>query len=119
MRLNKANPYPFYATLRADAAVRRIPVQGLGPAWLVTRYDDALTVFRDERFKKGRPGIRPLARRGPVRGFGPDMLESDPPDHTRLRALVSHAFTSRRIESLQCRVQQLAEQLLDQVYPRR
>lgn len=106
VRLDKANPYPFYAGLRARAAAHPVVVRGLGSLWLVARYQDALTVFKDPRFVKNR-------NRVPARGFGPDMVELDPPDHTRLRALVSKAFTSRFVERLEQPVQRLADQLLD------
>jgi cytochrome P450 len=58
----------------------------------------------------GRPG-------GVRQGFGMTMLGSDPPDHTRLRTLVSHAFTPRRITALEPRIRQIAEDLLDEVAP--
>jgi len=48
----KANPYPFFARLRAEAPVYRVMVSDKQSAWLVTRYDDVVTVLKDDRFVK-------------------------------------------------------------------
>jgi cytochrome P450 len=116
----KANPYPFYARLRAEAPVFRVRLPNKQPAWLVTRYDDVAGVLKDERFVKDRgntltpeqspnqpwvPALfKPLAR---------NMLDVDPPDHTRLRALVHKAFTPRLIEEIRNRIQSLTDDLID------
>ncbi|MDQ2869295.1 MAG: cytochrome P450 [Acidobacteriota bacterium] len=111
----KANPYPFYARLRAEEPVCPVRLPDKQVAWLVTRYDDVAAVLKDDRFAKDRskvlakqpwvPGIfRPLAR---------NMLDVDPPDHTRLRSLVQRAFTPRVVEQARARIQKLTEDLLD------
>lgn len=120
-----ANPFPFYARLRAEAPVCRIPLRTGETAWFVTRYDDAATVLKDERFIKNRSialtaeqdasqiWFRKLLK---FRWFKPlqqTMLHLDPPDHTRLRALVSKAFSPRLIETMQDRMRRLAKELLD------
>src|SRR5262245_35036990 len=96
----KANPYPFYARLRADAPVYRAMPPDRRSAWLVTRYDDVVTVLKDERFVKDkRSALSPeQAARQPripsaVKPIERNMLDLDPPDHTRLRGLVHRAFT--------------------------
>src|SRR5262245_18218886 len=48
----KANPYPFYARLRAEAPVYRVTLPTRETAWLITRYDDVAAVLKDERFVK-------------------------------------------------------------------
>src|SRR5438874_8498821 len=48
----KANPYPFYARLRAEAPVYRTMLPTREPAWLITRYDDVAALLKDERFVK-------------------------------------------------------------------
>jgi cytochrome P450 PksS len=107
----KADPYPFYARMRREAPVFRIAAPFGIRAWLATRYDDVASVLKDERFSKDVSGkatwLPPFAR--PVVQH---MLNKDPPDHTRLRALVSQAFTPRRIEALRSRIQEICEQLL-------
>ncbi len=118
----KANPFPFFARLRAYDPVYRTTLPGGTPVWFITRYEDVLALFRDERFTKNRrtaltpeearklswtpPMFRPLER---------NMLDLDPPDHTRLRALVQKAFTPQLVEHMRGRVQLLADELLDRV----
>ncbi len=116
----KANPFPYYARLRADEPIsRHVQSDGRG-YWLVTRYDDVLAVLRDPRFIKNwraqltpdeRAELPPLPPAFAI--FIANMLDQDPPNHTRLRALVSKAFTPRLIENLRPRIQQLADGLLD------
>ena len=116
----KANPYPFYARLRAETPVWRTSLPDKRVAWLVTRYDDVAGVLKDDTFAKDKlnamnpeqqaktpwiPGfLKPLER---------NMLDLDNPDHARLRALVSKAFTPRLIERLRERIEELCAELLD------
>ena len=84
------NPFPVYHRLRTEDPVHESPMG----FWVLTRYDDVAGMLRDARF--GRKGFDTLlqARFGEA-GFDLSMLFRDPPDHTRLRALVSKAFTPR------------------------
>ncbi len=116
----KANPYPFYARLRAEAPVFRVTLPDKRPAWLVTRYDDVVAVLKDGRFiKEKRKVMSPeQAARDPwipgmLKPMERNMLDLDPPDHTRLRGLVHKAFTPQMIENLRDRVQTLTDRLLD------
>jgi cytochrome P450 PksS len=118
--LNKADPYPFYARLRAEASAHYAKLPDIGSTWLVARYNDALTVFKDPRFVRNYSNTAPSKKAArlriqSVRDPGA-MMWLDPPNYTRLRSLVSRSFTSRRIEHLEGRVQQLADQLLDRVW---
>ncbi|GCE21599.1 cytochrome P450 family protein [Dictyobacter kobayashii] len=122
----KANPFPFYAQLRAEAPV--FPVTMPKPikrrAWLITRYDDVRDTLKDPRFAKNRrnamtpeqlkkmPWIPPM-----FKSLEQNMLDLDSPDHTRLRALVHKAFTPRLIEQMRDQVQTLTNQLLDAAEP--
>ena len=107
----KANPYPFYARLRAEAPVCRTKFLG-SAAWLVTRYEDVLTVLKDERFVKDWPPKTRWLHRlaGPLTRH---MLNMDGPDHLRLRALVQKAFTRRLIERMREQVERACDELLD------
>src|SRR5262245_31288760 len=107
-----ADPYPTYHRLRAQDPVHHSP---LG-FWVLTRYDDVVAALRDPRLAKEaiasfvaqRLGVAPL-------GIGLSMLDRDPPDHTRLRGLVSKAFTPRVVERLRPHIQSIVDGLLDRV----
>jgi cytochrome P450 PksS len=109
----KANPYPLYARLRAEAPV--CPTRLLRqPTWLITRYTDVFAVLKDERFVKDwLPRTRWLHRFGGA--ITQHMLNQDGPDHTRLRTLVHKAFTPHLIEQLRSRIQSVCDQLLDEL----
>src|SRR5918994_4985600 len=118
----KANPYPTYAELRSTAPIHRIALPHGRGVWLVTRYEDVLTVFKDERFVKDwRKVLTPehlaqIPQIPPVmEPLSKNMLETDTPDHERLRALVSKAFTPRLIARMRPRIQTIADSLLDAV----
>jgi pimeloyl-[acyl-carrier protein] synthase len=104
-----ADPYPTYHRLRAEDPVHHSP---LG-FWVLTRYDDVIAALRDPRLAKEAIAAFVAARFGaPVPITGLSMLDRDPPDHTRLRSLVSKAFTPRVVEGLRPRVQQIVDGLL-------
>jgi len=118
----KANPYSFYARLRAEAPVYPVTLPSKQTAWLITRYDDVVMALKDERFAKDKlNSLTPeqLAKQPWVPSmFKPlerNMLDLDASDHTRLRGLVHKAFTPRLIEQMQERIQKLADELLDAV----
>ncbi|GAA2671401.1 cytochrome P450 [Streptomyces lunalinharesii] len=106
------NPYPVYAELRAKGPVHRVRVPGQErDFWLVVRNEEGRRILADERLSKDwrSQGVWP-ADALPI---NENMVESDPPKHTRLRALVTRAFTARRIEALAPRVHTLTADLLD------
>lgn len=116
----KADPYPFYARLRAEAPVWRTRLPDKRTAWLVTRYEDVAGVLKDGRLAKDPLNAQDPEQRaeGPwVPGFlkplEQNMLDLDDPDHKRLRALVSKAFTPRLIERLRERIEGICRELLD------
>jgi cytochrome P450 PksS len=118
----KANPYPTYAQLRRDTPVVATRLRDGRDAWLVSRYTDVAQVLKDPRIAKDRRRVAKPLRLPMERLFGPlvralqfNMLDLDPPDHTRLRGLVHKAFTPRLIDRLRDRIQGLAEQLLDRI----
>jgi pimeloyl-[acyl-carrier protein] synthase len=107
-----ANPYPIYHRLRAEDPVHHSP---LG-FWILTRYDDVAFSLRDPRLGKEAIASYVAARFGTTPpGVGVSMLDRDPPDHTRLRGLVSKAFTPRVVERLRPHIQQIVNALLDRV----
>ncbi|MFI6494540.1 cytochrome P450 [Streptomyces sp. NPDC050564] len=117
-----ADPFPFYRQLREDGPVRRAVIAGGLEAWLVTRYEDGLAALSDSRLSSDvRDASDPrLLERLPAtehESMLRTMLRSDPPDHTRLRRLVSKAFTARRVAELRPRVQEITNRLLDAIVP--
>lgn len=118
-----ANPYPTYAQLRSTTPVHHVTLPDGRGVWLVTRYDDVASVLRDERFVKDWRNAPPSEQLAQVSPIPEEMtklvignfLFMDPPNHERLRALVSKAFTPRLIEQMRERVQAVADALLDAV----
>jgi cytochrome P450 len=118
------DPYPAYAWLREHAPVHRTALPSGVEAWLVTRYADAKQALADQRLSKnpahhaepahakGKTGI-PGERKAELMTH---LLNIDPPDHTRLRRLVSKAFTPRRVAEFAPRVQELADRLIDTIF---
>jgi cytochrome P450 len=115
-----ANPFPFYRQLREEGPVRRAVIARGLDAWLVTRYEDGLAALSDPRLSSDvRDASDPrLLQQLPVterESMLRNMLRADPPDHTRLRRLVSKAFTARRVTELRPRVQAVTDGLLDAI----
>ncbi|MHA6795402.1 cytochrome P450 family protein [Pseudonocardia bannensis] len=108
-----ADPYPAYRGLRSEQPVREVQLPD-GPMWLVTRYDDVRAALTDPRFSKDwRYTLPAEARAEAPAAPTPMMILLDPPDHTRLRKLVSRSFTARRMAALRPRVEEIAAELLD------
>ncbi|MFZ0218168.1 MAG: cytochrome P450 [Candidatus Dormiibacterota bacterium] len=111
--------YERYGALREQSPVYCLRQPDGTEIWLVTRYEDARAALADPRLAKDpRTGKQAMRNAGFIRDRDPadedpDMLFSDPPDHTRLRRLVSKAFTPRRIERLRPRIEELTTGLLD------
>jgi len=113
-----ADPYPQFAALVAENPVQQL---AFGP-WAVFRYDDAVSLLRDPRLSVADDAVRGANVRVETRRqiLGEEraergtrqMLNLDPPDHTRLRGLVQQVFTPKMIEGLTGRVQELVDGLL-------
>jgi cytochrome P450 len=120
-----ADPYPLYRMLRSASPVFRVPIPGhAGPgSWILTRYAEVHEALRDARFSVDRRRatlIQENLDRLPRLLLGEEgglrsMLITDPPDHTRLRGLVSSAFTPRRVQALRPRIEAIVEELLGRV----
>jgi cytochrome P450 len=118
------DPHAAYAWLRTEAPVcPAIMPRGLR-VWLVTSYADAKALLADPRLSKDNVRARELFQsRVTATGTGSafasslaaHMLNTDPPDHTRLRKLVNKAFTARTVSRLRPRIEQIADELLDAV----
>jgi cytochrome P450 len=124
-----ADPYRGYGRLREQAPVLRASFMGVGQTWMVTRYEDVHTVLGDPRFVNNPASVRGMQVPNPVeklmesfglseedaRFVGDNILRSDPPDHSRLRKLVSRAFTVRRVGELRPRVEAITAELLGEL----
>jgi len=108
-----ADPYPTYHRLRAEDPVHH---SALG-FWVLTRYADVIAMLRDPRLVKEPIAAFVAARFGMAvpPGLGLSMLDRDPPDHTRLRGLVSKAFTPKALEALRPHIRQIVDGLLAKV----
>ncbi|SFN69589.1 hypothetical protein SAMN05216207_101970 [Pseudonocardia ammonioxydans] len=119
-----ADPYTGFARMREEAPVVKVSLMGAPPMLLVTRHDDVRAVLTDPRFVTdpelaGGPGMRQIM----LEQLGvPDdlvdyllhnILTTDGADHTRLRKLVSRAFTVKRVQGLRPRVEEITAGLLD------
>ncbi|GAA0418938.1 cytochrome P450 [Streptomyces luteireticuli] len=111
-----SDPFPLYAHLREQGPVHRVPTYDEGHVWLVVGHEEARAALTDPRL---RNDIRYSSSWQDDGGhaIGLNMLQTDPPHHTRLRKLVAREFTARRIEALRPRVQQITDELLDAMLP--
>ena len=126
-----ANPFALFAQMRSVGAVMPLPFSLAGTdrqTWVVTRMEEAVQILKDHAHFTVDP--RPIGVNSPLGHnnagtantsdtptffTAKTMLTVDEPDHRRLRLLVSKAFTPRYIEGLRPRVQEIADELLDQV----
>ena len=98
------DPYPFYAGLRAMGGPSQLELMG---AWAISRYDDVLAVLKDHRsFSSTVLGNFAGAR---------TIISSDPPEHTRMRAIVNRAFTPKMVADMEPRIREITRGLLDAV----
>ncbi len=114
------DPYAVYERLREEGPARKVTLPGGWDAWIVTRYAEARAALADPRLRKDG---RVLADYMDPETLGDEgvfadvlrrhMLNSDPPDHTRLRKLVTKAFTTRRVETMRPRIAAITDDLLD------
>ncbi|KWX05079.1 cytochrome P450 [Carbonactinospora thermoautotrophica] len=114
--------YRTYAWLVEHRPVSRVRWVDGTELWLVTRYDDAKALLADPRVvndlkKQTRIDLAAMSGLPPEVQpyFLHNVLNTDPPDHTRLRKLVNKAFTPRRVQELRPRVQEITDGLLDRI----
>jgi len=114
-----ADPYPAFAKLRTDNPVCPVSSPRFD-SYLITRFEDAKAALNDPRLSKDLygPGDHYLRIFGPnSAGLNKNMLNSDPPEHSRLRQVTGRAFAPRRIEALRPRVAEIVSDLLDKIEP--
>jgi cytochrome P450 len=109
------DPSPTWARLREERPVVRVRTLAGARVWLVTRYDDVKLVLADPRFSRAGVVAAGAPRVGVSRPLPGTLPTTDPPEHTRLRKLVSGAFSHRAISRTQPWVRELCERLADDV----
>lgn len=115
---HRADPHPLYHRMREQAPVLHVPEWD---EFILTRYADCEAVLRDARFSSN-PKHRRLEVPVEMQDVRTQMSEADtsvllfldPPDHTRIRGLVSRAFTPKRVEEMRSRVRTLVDEILDE-----
>ncbi len=117
----RADPYPFYRRLREEDPVHwGMPFEpNFEGAWHIANYADVNAMLKDPRLGKAaeadeRMAALPVEAQEYLGMLNLALLRADPPDHTRLRALVSKAFTPRMVENLRPRIEAIATTLLDE-----
>jgi cytochrome P450 len=112
------NPYPFYARARREEPIFFSPDLG---TWVVTRYDDVLTILSQPDVFSSKDALRPVVRFSPAvfaelsKGypFVPNVVDSDGKEHTRFRNAVSKAFAPKRIKQLEPFIKEVVTSLVD------
>ncbi|WP_275462934.1 cytochrome P450 family protein [Streptomyces noursei] len=116
------DPHALYAKMRDEAPVQKVVLpQGLA-VWLLTRYDDVRAALSDPRLRSDKSDVDGIlrnhlvsqeARESWVDELSGNLLNTDPPDHTRLRRLVNRAFTPRTVAAMRSRIEEVTDELLD------
>jgi cytochrome P450 len=115
------DPAPELAELRAGKGIKRIRTAFGMEAWLVTRFADVREVLSDPvRFSNARlqeagrpPGLPPVSPEERSRQLAGNLLAADPPEHTRLRRMLTPEFTVRRMRRLEPRIREIVDEHLD------
>ena len=120
MKLDKAwiqDPWPWYDEMRRQGPLRRVTMPDGVAGWLVTDHAQARALLDDRRLSKSVARARPLFPPGMAGSYATrlaeHMLNDDPPNHTRLRKLVTKAFTSRAVSRLRPQIEHIVDELLD------
>src|SRR6516162_172528 len=113
-----ADPHSVHARLRTQRPVTPVVLPGGTGTWLITGYAEARAALADPRLSKHMPGWHPPPD-SIIAALDQHMLNSDPPDHERLRKLVNKAFTARRVEQLRPRITAITAGLLDDMSTQR
>jgi cytochrome P450 len=117
------DPYATYDAMRTHTPAYRAEYPGGLELWLVTRYEDVCTVLSDPRFSmssdnSASPLFKDDEPKEDQRGLDRNLTNLDPPDHTKLRRLVTREFSAARVEALRPKVQAHVDELIDTFAPK-
>lgn len=108
-------PTPLYAQLRSEQPIARVRVPYGKEAWLVTRYEAVKKVFVDRRFSRARAVGPDTPRRGRGWARAEALISLDPPEHTRVRKLLTATFSTPNVRRLRPEIEHIVDGLLDKV----
>lgn len=117
----KTNPFPTFKIMRHQDPIFAHKAPDGRTIWYITQYEDVVDVLKENKIfvkdirNASTSTQTPNAKSSIQRLINENMLFADPPDHTRLRALVNQAFTPRRIQSMAPRIEEIASQLIHNV----
>ena len=117
----KEDAYEIYKESRKVQPILFVNQIEIGKEWLITRYEDALPLLKDNRLKKDQANVFPQDTKNMHLSVDNSdhltthMLNSDPPNHSRLRSLVQKAFTPKMISQLDRRIQRIADDLISEI----
>ncbi|WP_405164110.1 cytochrome P450 [Nocardia sp. NBC_01499] len=117
------DPQAYYHRWRERGPALQVRFSNGLPVWVVIGYAEGRAVLADPRLHKGIAGMLEIIRRKDPSAqqdstglaLGGHMLNTDPPDHTRLRKMVNKAFTTRRVAAMRSRIEEIAAALLDRM----
>ncbi|MEU2432440.1 cytochrome P450 [Streptomyces sp. NPDC007861] len=112
---NAIEPSPLWAAFRERPDIPLIDLPTGESAYLLTRYDDVREALVNPVFSRAALARMQNASLVSLEGSGANLVDLDPPEHSRLRQVMSRSFTARRVESMRPRVQQLTHDILDAV----
>jgi nocardicin N-oxygenase len=104
---------PIYEELRKGCPVAHVRLPSGDEGYIASRYEDVKTVLADPRFSRAATVEPDAPKLTSVPSVPGSLFTTDPPEHTRLRRLVSREFTARRVQNMQPRIQEITDQLLD------
>ncbi|MEU1404785.1 cytochrome P450 [Streptomyces sp. NPDC005728] len=110
---NPIEPSPLWQEFRQQEGIPIVDLPNGGTAYLLTRYEDVRESLVNPVFSRAALARREQPNLVSLEGSGANLVDLDPPDHSRLRRAMSQTFTARRIENLRPRVQQLTDDILD------
>ncbi|MEK4838119.1 MULTISPECIES: cytochrome P450 family protein [Bacillus] len=117
----KEDAYEIYKESRKKQPILFVNQVEIGKEWLITRYEDALPLLKDNRLKKDWTNVFSQDIKNMYLSVDNSdhltthMLNSDPPNHSRLRSLVQKAFTPKMIAQLDGRIQRIADNLISDI----
>ncbi|MCS4304856.1 cytochrome P450 [Chryseobacterium sp. BIGb0232] len=111
------NPFPVYAYMRETSPIKKVSFGNGQAFWMVTKYEDAIQIFRNPIFVKDIRKVTPQEGKESAMNnsmlFSHHLLNMDPPEHTKMKRLIQKAFTPKLVEKMRPQIQKMANDLID------